>query len=358
MHSKRTLLLALAVLVLVVPFGTAAAYSPQYASGHPPKSGSQAVNLSLAGGVLDAGRQTYELGGGQVVAAFYNGNPITDANLQYSMFSIVDRMNTWGFSHLQLSGMSAEGQVNIDAWTIINNSVPAALLPLGCSQGINCTSEIPAMFVGGSIITASVGGTTKTLELPMSIESAYLNPFGGPIVITSLENLTNPAIVIVANYTVANINWYGVQMAGMVGGTFGSSIGHGAFAMNVNSRENLVTGIEHDSGTIVLMGVGPHGKNIEGTFRGTSIVPPGTSPAAKAATQALCPSTLLYFGACTMTGLNSTGTMSLRSGNYQITGSYVTGWGIPAIGFNSTVSATATHAHHNNHHQQTEYSDN
>ncbi len=339
MHSKRTILLALVALVLVLPFGTSIAAADSGTSA----SSSQPVSFSLMGMVTNAGTQSYELRGGQLMTASIMGQPINPytATLDYSMFSLVDGLNTWGYSHLVLNAQTVGGQnVNVEAWTFINDSMSLEL-PIGCST--TCTSEIPEFFMGGSIVTVALGSNSQTVELPMGIESAYLNPFGGPIVISSLENPINPAIFLVANYTVANINWFGVQMGGQVSGTFGKTSGQGIFTMNVNSRENLVTGIEQDRGTIVLTGVGPNGQNVEGTFRGTSVVPTtGALP---------CPSSLgLPPTTCTMLGLNSAGSMKLHSGNYQIRGAYATAWGIPAIGFTSTVSATATPMHDHSHH--------
>ncbi|MGI0079132.1 MAG: hypothetical protein ACRECH_05870 [Nitrososphaerales archaeon] len=335
MHSKRTLLLALAVLVLVVPFGTAAAYSPQYASGHPPKSGSQAVNLSLAGGVLDAGRQTYELGGGQVVAAFFNGSAITDARVQYFLTARVSGLSTSGYAGFVLSGTTAEDQqINIVGYGKVVNSVPVVELPLNSTGGsctIGCTSEIPAMFVVATQVTVWVEGhEVQSGMLPIGIESAYLNPFGGPIVITSMND---PTIFIMAKYTQATIQWSNVQMGGYAGGEIGTNQVGGQFSMNVNSFENLVTGKEHDRGTLSLM----LGQQVfTGRFHGISVVP--TAGAYD------CSATTGF--PCTMTGLNSTGAMNLFGSGLHIRGSYHTIWSIPAIGFSSTVSATATPMHH------------
>ena len=276
------------------------------------------------------------------------GEPINSstATLQYSMFSLVSGVTVWGVSHFVLNAQTVWGaNVNVEGWTFINSSL-SLRLPIGCTTG--CTSEIPELFMGGSFITATIGGISQTLELPMGVESAYLNPFGGPIVISSLENPTSPAIFLVATYNVGRIDWYGVQMAGYAAGTFGKSTGQGSFLMNVNSKENLITGIEQDRGTISLTGVGPNGQNIQGTFKGTSVVP--MLGATDCSAQFGLPS-----GTCTMTGLNSTGIMNLHGGNYHIIGAYHTIWNIPAVTFGSTVSGTAYPAVHKGHDHQMEH---
>ncbi|MGI0085846.1 MAG: hypothetical protein ACREBQ_12265, partial [Nitrososphaerales archaeon] len=171
---------------------------------------------------------------------------------------------------------------------------------------------------------------------PIGIESASLNPFGAPIIITSLEDQTNPAIVMVTTYNVATIQWRNVQMGGYAGGEIGTNPPvQGEFAMNVNSFENLLTGAEHDHGTISLV----LGQQVfTGRFHGISVVPTATAFS--------CNPSLGFPGTCTMTGLNSRGTMSLFGSGLRIHGTYQTVWLIPAIGFTSTVSATATPMRH------------
>jgi hypothetical protein len=333
MHSKRTVLVALALLLLLVPFGTSIAAAD---SGNSNQAHTQTVSLSLMGGVTNAGFQKYVLRGGQLAFGSVDNhmiNPKT-ATIYYSMDSYVNGLNVWGYSNLELNAKTMGGKsVSIRAWTAINNAIPAVELPLGCKT--NCTSEIPAFFAGGSFVKITIAGHTETHELGFVIESAYLNPFGGPIVLSFVDSKYNPVITLAATYTTGRITWTGVQM----GGFANSSKDIGTFAMNVNSRENLVTGIEYDNGTIALFGVGPKGHNLGGTFQGTSWVPTlGASDCSAAF--GLPP------GTCTMTGLNSTGTMNLFGGHYQVVGHYHTIWGLPAIGFRSTVTGFAYPIHH------------
>ncbi|HKW05553.1 MAG TPA: hypothetical protein VJN71_09670 [Nitrososphaerales archaeon] len=333
MHSKRTLLLALAIIVLIIPFGTGIAAAD---SGN---SGTSANNesLSMTGYVMNAGTQAYTLRGGQLfMGSEVMGFPINSqtATLHYSMFSVVYGMNVWGVSHIVLKAQTMDGKsVNVESWGFINESqfMP---IPVGCAK--NCTSEIPFFFMGGSEVEVNMGGKTMTMPLAVSIESPYLNPFGGPIVISMMTQQGSPAIVLIAKYNVGTINWFGVKMGGVVAQTndVAQTAHPGSFAMNVNSRENLVTGVEYDQGRIALMGLKDH--NFEGTFYGISTVP--------SAGEQDCSSWFwLPAGTCTMTGLDSAGTMNLRGGNFALSGTYVTMWAIPAIGFASSVSATLTH---------------
>src|SRR5579864_220246 len=330
MHSKRALLLALAMIVLMIPFGTGIAAAD---SGN---SGTSANNLSLSmtGYVMNAGTQVYTLRGGQLfMGSEVMGLPINNqtATLHYSMFSVVYGMNVWGVSHIVLKAQTMdEKNFSLEAWAFINES-QSMPIPVGCVK--NCTSEIPFFFVGGSEAVVSMGGKTITMPLAVSIESPYLNPFGGPIVISMMTQQGSLAIVLIAKYNVGTINWHGVKMGGVVAETNGvaQSAHLGSFAMYVNSRENLVTGVEYDQGRIALIGVKGH--NFEGRFYGISTVP--------STGEYDCSSMFwLPTGTCTMTGLDSSGTMNLRGGNLELSGTYVTIWAIPAIGFASSVSAT------------------
>lgn len=336
MHSKRKLLLAFAMIVLIIPFGTGIAAAD---SGNSGTSGSN-VSLSMAGYVMNAGTQVYSLSGGQLVMGSEIMGHWVDSqtsSLQYSMFSVVHGMNVWGVSHFVLEAQTMDGQdpqsVTVEAWTFINES-QSMPIPVGCVT--NCTSEIPLFFVGGSEAIVKMGGQTITMPLVTTIESPYLNPFGGPIVISMMTQKGDPAIVLIAKYNVGTINWYGVKMGGIVAQTNGvtQSAHLGSFTMYVNSKENLVTGVEYDRGRIALMGV--KGDNFEGRFYGISTVP-------KTGEYDCSSMFWLPPGTCTMTGLESAGTMNLRGGNFVLTGSYETMWAIPAVGFASSVRATLTH---------------
>lgn len=340
MQSKRTILLALAVLLLVVPFGTGiAAADSQTPSQH---QASQPLSLSLSGGVMNAGSQSYTLAGGQVVGAMINGVPMAPgATLEYYMNAQVSGISTNGFFVLSFRGTNALGQsVRVLSYGQVFSTPNAIGIPYGCTIGVDCTSEIPTFFLSGSQVYTWTAGQESTAQLAIAIESAYLNPFGGPLVISS----TDGSIFIVANYTQATIQWRNVQMAGTVSGTFGGNSATGAFTMNVNSYENLLTGTEYDRGTI---GMSLTQGTFAGYFHGKSVVP--TLGATDCSAEFGLPT-----GTCTMTGLNSAGSMNLFGSGFQISGMYNTVWMIPAIGFTSTVSGTAYPVVHNGHGHQME----
>lgn len=338
MQSKRTILLALAVLLLVVPFGTGiAAADSQTPSQHQP---AHQLSLSLSGGVMNAGSQDYTLVGGQVVGAMIDGVPMAPgATLEYYMNAQVSGLSTNGFFVLSLRGTNALDQsVRVLSYGQILSTPNAIGIPYGCTIGVDCTSEIPTFFLSGSQVFTWTAGQESTAQLPIAIESAYLNPFGGPLVISS----TDGSISIQANYTQATIQWRNVQMGGTVSGTFGGNSATGAFAMNVNSYENLLTGTEYDRGTI---GMSLTQGTFAGYFHGKSVVP--TLGATDCSTEFGLPS-----GTCTMTGLNSTGSMNLFGSGFHIRGTYDTVWKIPAIRFTSIVSGSAYPVLHKEHGHQ------
>ncbi len=259
------------------------------------------------------------------------------AELQYSMNANVHGLSTSGSSSLFFSGTLANGtHVSIRAKTVIMDSVSAVMFPMGCSAtGPECTSEIPAAFVGESLVTISTEGTRAQAMsvMPVMIESAYDNPFGSPIVITFG---TSGQISIVATYTSAHIQWSDVQLGGVVTGTTGKNTVSGVFSMTVNSYENLVSGTEKDHGSIALqLATGQDPVNLKGWMSGTSTIPTtGTSDCS--AMMQLPPST------CTITGLQSSGHLELQGSGVWLNGKYSTTWTAPAIGFTSTVSALAS----------------
>jgi hypothetical protein len=329
--------------------------SSSLASSERPLPSQQLVELSLQGLVVDSGPQNYQLSGGLIVRGSLFGVPIKSGSLSYEMNAEVSGLSAHGISSLALRVELVNGSsVSLEAMGRINESVPATEFPLGCGQphAPGCTSEIPALFVGLDHVSYSIGDSRQRLMLPIGIESAYLNPFGGPILLTSLESATSPAIFIEANYSSATIHWRNVLLAGNVTGTFDSSQVSGVFSMHVRSFENLVTGVERDRGRIILSGVVPNGKPVVGTFQGISIIPPEN------ATNSLPCSDLpgwpqgFLSGTCTATGLTSMGTMNLHSGKIHITGTYETIWSTPAVGFMSFVNATATlgRSHEPSHH--------
>jgi hypothetical protein len=289
----------------------------------------QTVSLNLVGGVVSPGDQAYSIQGGRLVAAWILGTPVNPMNsiLHYGLNVVVSGLSATGTASFDLvtrtthwSYTEVKGTVDIDAMT------PAVFFPLGCTPGLDCTSEIPALFNGTGTVTVSNGGGVITTSLSMGFESAYLNPFGGPIFFAS----SSGEVIVIADYSQARIQWTGVQMGGTVAGTFGGTSVSGSFAMLVNSSEDLRAGIEMDHGAISFFGMSNPALNGLGVFVGYSVIPMGSSIA--------CPG--FPPGTCNLTGLESSGffTMITESGGV-LSGQYTTVWATPAVVFSSSISA-------------------
>jgi hypothetical protein len=213
----------------------------------------------------------------------------------------------------------------------VNSNVPAAVLPIGCTT--NCQSELPFFFLGtSSNVRMTVAGSTQTVPETMQIESPYFNPWGAPIVLAS----TDSAIVIAATYTTGNIIWSGTKVGGAMFGTLGTTQTSGAFNMTSSEFENLVTGNSFDAGTISFSSMTSSSLNARGFYTGTSTIP--TTGTSDCSVQTGIP------GTCTETGFQSIGQFTMSG----ISGSYNTMWGVPALGFSSTVSATVSPSGYHN----------
>ena len=209
--------------------------------------------------------------------------------------------------------------------------------PLACGQ--NCQSEIPGFFVGaGDVQVTFKGATTDNPNAVILFESAYLSPFGGPIAIGT----TDGAVRIAATYTAQNGQWSGVQTAGVVLDSNGNVVGN--FVDTTNLSENLLTGSESDSGTMVLYGFSGqyYGLNSAGTFSGSSSVPSAGSFDCTSMLSSQLSGAGIYFSlpqkTCLATGSISTGTFKLSHNSYRsISGAYALYWSVPALGFSGTV---------------------
>lgn len=316
---------ALAIPLLLV--GSVAAYS-----GPTPN-----LSLTLSGGVVSPGVQTYSLRGGQLVEAFVLGNPVSTTNtfLQYSLNAVVSGLTVTGTASFSLGSWASQSSSSLVSGSVkINAMTPAVFFPLGCTPGVSCSSEIPALFNGTGTVTFSGGGAATTLSLNMGFESAYLNPFGGPIIFAS----SNGAIVVVAGYSQASIRWTDVQMGGTAAGTFEGASISGGFGMLVNSSEDLKSGIEFDYGAISFFGMSNPALNGVGSFSGISTIPWGSGVA--------CPG--FPPGTCNLTGLQSSGAFSMiTASGAMIVGHYSTTWAIPAVAFTSNITGNlGTPRHH------------
>jgi hypothetical protein len=287
------------------------------------------VSLNLNGGVVSPGVQTYSLQGGHLAAAWVLGTPVDprSAVLHYGLNVVVSGLTATGTASFGLatqtshrSYMEVKGTVKIDAMT------PAVLFPLGCTPGLDCLSEIPALFNGTGTVTVSSGRGVATMSLSMGFESAYLNPFGGPVFFAS----NSGEIFVIADYSQARIQWTGVQMGGSAVGTFGGASVSGGFGMLVNSSEDLRSGTEMDRGIISFFGMSNPALDGLGSFIGHSMIPAGSSVA--------CPG--FPSGTCNLTGLESSGLFAMTTGSGKaLEGRYATVWATPAVAFSSSILA-------------------
>ena len=196
-------------------------------------------------------------------------------------------------------------------------------------MGVDCTSAIPAVFTGTASVTVTEGkNVVSQLSLPMSFESAFLNPFGGPIVMAS----DGREIFVIATYTQARVTWTGIQLGGVASGHLAGNPVSGMFAMNVAATEDLRGGYELDSGTITFFGMSDASLNATGSFNGRSTIPPGVP----------CPTNdQLPPGTCQLTGFNSNGVFTQHAATGgSIVGKYSTVWIVPAVAFTAQVTAS------------------
>ena len=325
MKTKKSLTLTVltmfTAMVLLSPGALAASPAP--------------LTLSITGAIQGAGSQNYSIAGGKLVFGLYNGQPLSGP-LSYQVEASVNGMSTSGSASFTLGSGSSQIKGNIQ----LVDELPAAVFPLdfstnppsNCSNG--CTSQIPFMFTGMLTLTSKDGGSAM---LPVGIESAYFNPFGGPIVIASLDNPTNPTFLLVVTYSKASIDWSQVLVQGTILGSFGSNPVSGFYASVTNSHENLVAATEQDHGQIAFVGMTDPSLNAIGTLSGTTTFSLAGSED--------CSSLTGVTGTCTYTGASSTGQFQMTSASgSKIVGSFSTVWSVPSLFTTTQVIASVTHS--------------
>ena len=295
------------------------------------------LNLGMGGIITNAGNQHYVVSGGILDYGILGGNEIAPESISFSVNSQVSGLNTHGSGSLSVP----MGSGALTASIVINGEVAAGVFPIDITTFANCdpstqacTSEIPAMFTG--FATIHVPGQNKPIQLPIGIESPYWNPLGGMIFITSLESLTSPTLFLLVNYTSATIDWTGVQLQGMVTGTYGAGSVNGYYSLVSNSHEDLMLGTEQDSGLIAFFGMSEPLLNTHGTYSGSTSFD---------FTGAYDCSTMFQFpdGTCTATGATSIGNFQMvGTHGVKITGSFDTFWSVPSLTTTTSVSAILT----------------
>jgi len=328
------------------------ALSSSSASSTTGGSQSQPLSLTLLGVITDAGRQTYSFSGGQVVQGSIFGAPVSQTAADFHLDATVSGLSVSGSGSVSLgssqgggwgSGHQSSSNGAFSAQITINGGVPAAIFPIQLSADGSsftncdpshaaCNSEIPLLFTGVATIQSGGHGS----QVPIAVESPYWNPFGGPILITSLDGTSTspPSVFLVVSYTSATILWSGVQLQGLLGGTFGTEPVSGAYGQGVSSYEDLMSGNEWDVGTIAFVGMSDSTLNSQGGFLGhTAFSTAGSFDCA--------PEFGLPEGTCTATGATSSGSFWMLGSHLSyITGSYNTVWSVPSLFTQTMVMAT------------------
>jgi hypothetical protein len=351
----KTAKVVVAIFLLFLLAGTSPVFADD--SHHDPQ---QNVSLTLSGAILDSGTQHYSHSGGELTAAVVGGVPIdsSSAKTHFSIHAVVTGLTVQGNADFSLVYTDSTGaHVRIHGDAPINDMTPAEAFPLGCTPGVDCASGIPGLFLGTAAMTTqtcqrdgqsqgegdqsqnggdnsnSGGGNSNSCSetstsIPMLFESAFLNPFGGPIFMMSVDG----SFMIIASYDHARVTWDGIQMGGSVVGQLSGNPVAGTFSQVVSATEDLKNGHESERGSIVFAGMSDPLLNAAGKFSGESTIPAGVD----------C-SGLLGFppGTCQITGFHSDGHFSQTNGlGNRIKGDYSVEWTAPAVLFTSTVSAT------------------
>lgn len=295
----------------------------------------QTLNLSIPSGwITNAGPQTWTMSDGVLVGAFDNATSIlskvTWSWVNFSMTANVNGLSSYGTFRMRLNGTTAAGEsIAVTFHTVINSSIPAVCFPSYSVSGVCArgdTSEIPAYFIAYGYYRVHFG-TYVSSEHPIAlvIEDAALNPFGGPIVVSSFDG----SLVVVAGYMHARTLWQAVHTEGILSGTLGSSSVSGAFMQTTHSDEDYVTGKAQDYGSISLVKMSPSWLDSIGSFYGNSSIP--TSGTIDCSPPGLP-------GTCTETGFLSTGNYWLDPKGAVISGNYAVAWPAPSIIFGGNIT--------------------
>jgi len=293
------------------------------------------LDLTISGSVGNPGQQEYAQSGGEVFYASILGQVVNASTAVFAenLSASVDGLVTSGTANFSLSGEFLNKTSFAIGGTIgIVDAVPAEAFPLGCSYGVNCTSLVPAFFVGLGALNFTVPQPLQ-LSLGMDLESAYLNPgpFPGPIVWAS----TDGSVVIVLSYTAATIDWQNVQTNGSLAGTLNATLVSGSFNMTTNTHEDLFAGTETESGTMTFYAMNPSYLDASGAFTGSSTIPTYNAIDCSSNVTGIA-------GTCTETGLASSGSFTLDPGNTLIQGTYDINWTVPAFAFSGTSTSVVS----------------
>jgi hypothetical protein len=325
---------------------------------------SQKLSMTINGGVLGAGNQIYNIReSGQAISASLAGFKIDESKpIQFTYFlnANVNGLTVSGSAFFVLRGTLQDGKsISMVGYAVLGGEVPAVCFPSFSTSGAcepGDTSAIPAFFLSSQAeIFVTVSGqesnanselgrttTTTTISIPMVFESAYLNPFGAPIVLGSADGFAT--LLVITPYNSGTISWRNVVTAGQISGTYGTTPVSGILTQFTFERENLVTGTALDHGEITFssMVASSNGQPLKvldanGEFHGVSITPKQGGVDCSASI-GFPPGS----GLCTEYGFMSTGTFNMHGRGSTIHGSYSTIWGIPALTFTAVSLAKVT----------------
>lgn len=324
----RLFLPGLAMLLMAVP------------AVHATGGAGQPLALSMNGAIADAGRHQYTSQGGLPLFASVMGQQLDLAktSFSYKIKAEVAGLSVTGQASFSLKGQTAGGEsVKVTGNMRLNElqPVPGEVFPLGCTSA--CQSEIVAFYIGAASVDISVGGVHQHAVVPVAFESAFLDPFGNPIVISSLDD--GATFTVVTTYTSADIHWLDVQTVGALSGTFNGSPVSGQFTINSAAKdENLLAGTETETGTMTFSSMSPGSLDVSGKYSGTSTIPTAGAVDCSALVTGIP-------GTCLETGFASQGAFQLSNHEVKVSGTYQTSWLVPALGFTGSATATVTQAH-------------
>src|SRR5438876_2855164 len=152
------------------------------------------IVLGLAGAFVNVDSQEYHSAGSNATLVSILGTqlPRSSYNFSYSIDASVQGTAVSGGVRFELHGgesANSSSSVSVEGQAQLVDMVPAVGFPLtdptnplACLP--SCTSEVPGYFVGVGSVQGNLSGQPVSLQnVLLLVESAYLNPFGGPIFI-------------------------------------------------------------------------------------------------------------------------------------------------------------------------------
>jgi hypothetical protein len=242
---QRTLLVFLTLsLAFLLAFGNPVFVSNSFSKGpfHPSRNHYQTINLNMTGEIWNIARQHWSMSGGRVLTAYVLGHQIDlgSGKLSYGMSSNIVGNNISGTGAFTFSATVSGVPIRVvsNGSLYVNNMNGGLCFPLPANVSQDCdnpqylqpsylnnksssgyTSAIPFVFQGPTNFNITMSGDTLTTSGGFSIESASDNLFGGPVILASADQY----VVIIANYTRASAQFYGMKFVGVVEGKVGNS---------------------------------------------------------------------------------------------------------------------------------------